>query len=83
MPKSKKPFTITPYRDIDKRIEVNGPDGFRFWVDADDVPHKVAIGGLKKMVGILNRCWRDDEELTKTQNWLRRAQKNEHDPEIR
>jgi hypothetical protein len=53
-------FTIAPHDPrLDKRIEVLGPDGFRLWVDNDDVPHKVALGGLKKMVKLLNKHWQD------------------------
>jgi len=66
-----KPFTVVPHTRLDKRIEVNGPDGFRLWVDNDDVPHKVAEGGLKKMVKLLNKHWKDCKTSSKTsQNYL-------------
>jgi hypothetical protein len=63
MPKKRKPFTVTPYRSIDKRIEVLGPDGFRLWVDNDDVNPKTVRDGLKKMVKILNENWRNGEDI--------------------
>ena len=68
MPKIKL-FTIAPYTRIDKRIEVTGPDGFRLWVDNDDVPPKVVEQGVKRLVRLLNQHWEDRNPAGSDEFW--------------
>jgi len=53
----KPKFRVTPYRSIDKRIEITGPDQLRFFVDYDDVNQKVVDGQLKYMLELLEKQW--------------------------
>lgn len=54
-PKAK--FTVTPHNSYDKRIEVSGPDGLRFFIDNDDVNQKVVAGQLTYLLALLEKQW--------------------------
>lgn len=51
------PFKITPYTKWDKRIEIIGPDGLRFFIDHDDVDTDLVEEQTQKLVQILNDHW--------------------------
>ncbi len=55
-------FSIQPFSTIDKRVEITGPDGLRFFVDYDDVDHKTVRKQMAKLIGILNDHWDSTEE---------------------
>jgi hypothetical protein len=54
----KKPFRVLPFTNIDKRVEIQGPDYLRLFVDFDDVNHAEVRKQIKQMVAILNENWK-------------------------
>jgi hypothetical protein len=54
---ARKPFKVHKFTNIDKRVEVTGPDYLRFFVDFDDVNHAEVRKQIKKMVALLNEHW--------------------------
>ena len=52
--KKRSLFNIQPHDGIDKSFEIEGPDGFRLFVDYDDVDHNYVDAVAKRMVSILN-----------------------------
>ena len=53
-----KPFRVEPFADIDKWIEIRGPDYLSIRVDFDDVNHAEVRKQIKQMVAILNENWK-------------------------
>ena len=53
-----KPFKVHPFTNIDKRVEIEGPDYLRIFVDFDDVNHAEVRKQIKQMVAILNENWK-------------------------
>ena len=54
-----KPFRVEPFADIDKWIEIRGPDYLSIRVDFDDVNHAEVRKQIKQMVAILNDNWKN------------------------
>lgn len=54
--KLKPKFIVTPHKSYDKQIEVIGPDGFRFFIDNDDVSRFVP-GQTKYLLALLEQHW--------------------------
>jgi hypothetical protein len=52
------PFKVKPFTNIDKRVEIEGPDYLRIFVDFDDVNHAEVRKQIKQMVAILNENWK-------------------------
>ena len=52
-----KAFKIQAHDRWDKRFEITGPDGFRMFVDNDDVDHREVAKVSKKLVAVLNENW--------------------------
>lgn len=50
-------FKVTPFTNLDKRVEIQGPDYLRILVDFDDVNHVEVRKQIKKMVTLLNEHW--------------------------
>jgi hypothetical protein len=50
-------FTVKPFTNIDKYVEITGPDYLRLLVDFDDVDHAEVRKQVKRMVAILNENW--------------------------
>jgi hypothetical protein len=53
-----KSFKVQPFTNIDKRVEIEGPDYLRIFVDFDDVNHAEVRKQIKQMVAILNENWK-------------------------
>ena len=51
------PFKVKPFTNIDKRVEIEGPDYLRIFVDFDDVNQDEVREQIAQMVGILNEYW--------------------------
>ena len=56
-----KPFKVKPFSNIDKWVEITGPDYLIIRVDFDDVNHAEVRKQIKQMVAILNQNWKNDE----------------------
>jgi hypothetical protein len=54
-----RPFKVKPFTNIDKRVEITGPDYLQLFVDFDDVNHAEVRKQIKKMVALLNKHWDD------------------------
>ena len=52
------PFKVKPFTNIDKWVEITGPDYFSIRVDFDDVNHAEVRKQIKQMVDILNENWK-------------------------
>ena len=52
----KPKFTITPHKSYDKQIEIVGPEGFRLFVDNDDVD-MWNEDRTKYLLVLLNQHW--------------------------
>jgi hypothetical protein len=52
-----KSFKVQPFTNIDKRVEIQGPDYLRIFVDFDDVNHAEVRKQIKQMVTLLNEHW--------------------------
>ena len=50
-------FKVTPFTNLDKRVEIQEPDYLRILVDFDDVNHVEVRKQIKKMVTLLNEHW--------------------------
>jgi hypothetical protein len=50
-------FKVQPFTNIDKRVEIQGPDYLHIFVDFDDVNHAEVRKQIKQMVAILNKHW--------------------------
>lgn len=54
-------FKLKKYLDIDKHLEIEGPD-LSIKVDFDDVNHRKVLRETKQMVAVLNKFWNADLE---------------------